>query len=44
MDYNELMDKYKFNEKQEEQINIGLKNNIDVSVYSKPEIHYKYRF
>ena len=25
MDYNELMDKYKFNEKQEEQINIGLK-------------------
>ena len=29
-----------FNEKQQEEIKLGLQKNVDVSVYAKPELSY----
>ena len=34
--YNEILSKHNFNEKQKEQIMLGLQNNVDVTIYSKP--------
>ena len=39
--YNKLMSKYNFDEKQEEEINIGLNDNLNVSVYATPEFNWK---
>ena len=39
MNYNKLMSKYKFNEKQKEEINKGLEKNLDVSIYAKDEFN-----
>ena len=37
--YNELVSKYEFNILQKEQIRLGLKNNVEVSIYAKPEFN-----
>lgn len=35
--YNELITKYNFNKWQKEEIGLGLKKNLDVSWYARPE-------
>ena len=35
--YNQLIDKYFFNESKKEEIRLGIENGIDVSIYAKPE-------
>ena len=38
--YNEIISKYNFNESQKEQIELGLENNLDVSIYAKSDFHW----
>ena len=35
--YDEIISKYKFNDKQKIEIKLGIESKIDVSVYAKPE-------
>lgn len=35
--YNEIISKYNFNENQKDEIELGLKKGLDVSLYAKPE-------
>lgn len=37
--YNQLIDKYFFNESKKEEIRLGIENGIDVSIYAKPEFN-----
>ena len=39
--YNQLIDKYFFNESKKEEIRLGIENGIDVSIYAKPEFYYR---
>ena len=38
--YNELISKYNFNKTQKEEIKLGLKKNLDVNWYARPEFNY----
>ena len=37
--YNELISKYNFNKTQKEEIKLGLKKNLDVNWYARPEFN-----
>ena len=37
--YNELISKYNFNRQQKEEIELGLKRSVDVSIYLNPEFN-----
>ena len=39
--YNQLIDKYFFNESKKEEIRLGIENGIDVSIYANPEFDYR---
>ena len=38
--YNEIISKYKFNDKQKEEIRLGLKKKLNFRLYAKPEFNY----
>ena len=37
--YNQLIDKYFFNESKKEEIRLGIEKGLDVSIYAKPEFN-----
>ena len=39
--YNELISQYNFDEAQKEEIKLGLKKKLNISLYAKPEFTYK---
>ena len=39
--YNELISKYNFNRQQKEEIELGLKRSVDVSIYANPKFNWR---
>ena len=38
--YNEIISKYNFNKAQKNEIELGLKRSVDVSIYAKPQFSF----
>ena len=39
--YNELVSKYEFNDRQKEEIKLGLKKKLNARLYAKPEFNHQ---